>query len=224
MERQHHLLKRRERDRKRKEQIRKDQLMIAYIKVKHPLLYKEATEYYDSINVIYKDKKNLRKTPRFREVESTTSNRPTKDHEVMYNDNMVLKIPLITQDEMSDETTNKEAADSIFPHDETPDETTNKEAADSIFPHDETPDEMANKETVDSIFPHIDVATLVQELPNELLEQIISELRADPDLSTLMDGIEDSVEHEERVEAVFYDDDLDIDIDIVDNLLEKELL
>ena len=207
MERQQHLLKRRERDRKRKEQIRKDQLMIAYIKVKHPSLYKEATEYYDSINVIYKDKKDLRKTPRFREVELTTSNRPTKDHEVMYNDNMVLRIPLITQDEMSDETTNKEATD-------------------SIFPHSETPDEMANKEAVDSIFPHIDAATLVQELPNELLEQIISELRADPGLSTLMDGIEDSVMHEEPVEAVFYDDDydLDIDIDIQDNLLEKELL
>ena len=78
------LIKRRQQDKKRKEQARKDQLMIGYINVRHPLIYKEALEYYSQINRIYPDKHNLLKTPRFKELKP----RAIKD-------NMDLRIPLL---------------------------------------------------------------------------------------------------------------------------------
>ena len=187
MERQVQLTKRRERDRKRKEQIRQDQLMIAYIKIKHPTIYEEANQYYNTMNAIYINKKDLRKTARFKEVEADTTKRSS---ETVYHDNMILEIPLIQ------------------PATKKPEETDIATA--------ETSEERMNLEAVDSIFPDIAAATLVQELPADLIQQIIDELRADPELTTIMDNIEDQVLYETE--------DLDIDIDIVDNLLEKELL
>ena len=231
MERQVQLTKRRERDRKRKEQIRQDQLMIAYIKIKHPTVYEEANQYYNTMNAIYINKKDLRKTARFKEVEADTTKRSS---ETVYHDNMILEIPLIqpatkkpeetdiATTETSEERMNPDTVDSIFPDiatAETSEERMNLEPVDSIFPDfatTETSEERMNPDTLDSIFPHIAAATLVQELPADLIQQIIDELRADPKLATIMDNIEDQVLYETE--------DLDIDIDIVDNLLEKELL
>ena len=215
MERQVQLARRRERDRKRKEQVRQDQLMIGYIKVKHPSIYEEAREYYNTMNNIYSSKKDLRKTARFKEIEVSIFKRPTKSNETVYNDNMVLEIPLIEPGTKEpEETVNQEAEERM-----------NLEAVDSIFPGiaAAATEETVNQEAVDSIFPDIAAATLVQELPAELIQQIINDLRADPELASLMNDIEDQVMYEEPVKDLF-SDDLDIDIDIPDNLLEKELL
>ena len=209
MERQVQLTKRRERDRKRKEQIRQDQLMIAYIKIKHPTIYEEANQYYNTMNAIYINKKDLRKTARFKEVEADTTKRSS---ETVYHDNMILEIPLIQPATKKPEETDIATA-------ETSEERMNLEAVNSIFPDiatTETSEERMNPDTVDSIFPDIATHTLVPELPADLIQQIIDELRADPELATIMDNIEDQVLYETE--------DLDIDIDIVDNLLEKELL
>ena len=85
MERQTLLTKRRQQERKRKQQARQEQLMIAYINVKHPLIYKEAQEYYNKLNSIYPDKYNLLKTPQFKELQPGA-----------IRDNMSLQIPLVS--------------------------------------------------------------------------------------------------------------------------------
>ena len=188
------LSRRRERDRQRKEKIRQDQLMIAYIKVKYPVIHEEANQYYSTINAIYKNKKDLRKTDLFREAVTT------------YRDNMVLEIPLIqTKKPEEGETVNQD----ITTAESLPDITTAETLPDIATG--EMSEERMNQEVIDNILPDMMMPTLEQELPEGLIQQIISELRADPELANLMNDIEDKV-----------DDDLDIDID--DNLLDKELL
>ena len=163
MEKQVQLTIRRARDRKRKEQIRKDQLMINYIKVKYPLKYEEASDYYNTLNKMHPTTHDLRKTYRFKEFKGNT-----KSH-----DNLVLKIPLMNPESNGDkETINHE-----------PKDTTNHEAQEMINRED--------KETINDIFPDIDPATLVPELPPQFIDQIINELRADPDLAALMDDAEE---------------------------------
>ena len=182
MEKQARLSIRRERDRKRKIQIRKDQLMIAYIKTKHPVKYEEARDYYENLNTAHPSAKDLRKTLRFKAFQAETKTY----------DEMVLKIPLINPrpSEARETTSNKD--------------TTNHEAGE-IQNHED------GETTVDDIFPDIDPATLISELPPLLIEEVINELREDPELASLMN------EEEEYV------DDDDIDIDIQDDALEKEL-
>ena len=88
---------------------------------------------------------------------------------------------------------------------------------DKETPNHEAKDHEVNETMyVDDIFPDIDLNTLVPELPPQLVEEIIKDLRADPDVACIMNDVEDQMVHEEA-------DDLDIDIDILDDLLEKEL-
>ena len=88
---------------------------------------------------------------------------------------------------------------------------------DKETPNHEVEDHEVNETMyVDDIFPDINLNTLVPELPPQMVEEIIKDLRADPDLACIMNDVEDQIVHEEA-------DDLDIDINIPDDLLEKEL-
>ena len=58
---------------------------------------------------------------------------------------------------------------------------------------------------------------LISEVPQHLVDDIIQELRADPNLTELMSTVEDQVDNG-------IDSDIDIDIEISDDLLEKELM
>ena len=195
MEKETHLRIRRERDRKRKEQIRQDQLMISYIKVKYPVQYKEAREYYNALNTAYATRKDLRKTLTFKEFQFVTKS----------TDNMVLEIPLMPP-EANKETLKDEVKETL------------KHETKETLKH-ETKETLKHevKETLNvvDIFPDIDPDTLIEEMPIDLFEGIIKDLQADPDLANLMN---DQAMYEKPV------DDLDIDIDIQDNLLERELL
>ena len=89
MERQKKLNLRRQQERKRNNERRKALLMVEYIHVKHPAIYNEANEYYEILNEEYSDKNDLRKVERFKRLKANTYNSK------VYNDNMVLNIPLI---------------------------------------------------------------------------------------------------------------------------------
>ena len=188
MEKQARLTIRRERDRKRKTQIRKDQLMISYIKTKYPVKYEEAREYYDNLNTAHPTAKDLRKTLRFKAFQAETKSC----------DEMVLKIPLMNPGPSEDKemTSHKD--------------TINHEVGEMQNQDGET----INAGT-DDIFPDIDPTTLVPELPPQLIEQVINELRADPELASLMN------DEEEKAYDEYVDDNLDIDIE--DDALEKDL-
>ena len=142
MERQTLLVKRREQERKRKQQERQNQLMIGYINVKYPLIFKEAQEYFNKLRSIYPNKHNLTKTPRFKELKPGT-----------IRDNMALQIPLIEANKPEQPT----------------------------IPITELPPDLQD----------INPNSLIDEIPQDQMEAIINELRADSDLRRIMDECEE---------------------------------
>ena len=74
------------------------------------------------------------------------------------------------------------------------------------------------EETIDTIFPDIDMNDLVSEIPQQFIDNIIQDLRADPDLRKLMDEVEDQVNKETKEK----DPDIDIEFEN-DDRLENEL-
>ena len=80
-------------------------------------------------------------------------------------------------------------------------------------------DTLSTVELNEQVIDHIpaddleDITPSIDEIPPALVQTIIKELRADPNLKALMDDVETRMDNE--------DEDIDIDIEIVDNLLEK---
>ena len=72
-----------------------------------------------------------------------------------------------------------------------------------------------NVEKIDTIFPDIDMNTIVSEIPPQFVDDIIQDLRADPNLASLMHDMEKQIDNA--------DSDIDVDIEIPDDLLEREL-
>ena len=198
MEKGRALSVRREQQRKRNAQVRKDQLMINYVNIKHPHVYKEAERYYTKLTHIYPSKLDLRKTPRFKEL--------TRDPVIK--DNLNLSIPLMPQQTVHVA--------------EVPSPPTLEVAE---VPNPPTLEVAANCHRIASELPP-DLQTfdecILPELPSDMIQGMIEELRADPNLRDMMEEVEATIENEPTVSS--NDEDIDINIDIDTDLLEKELL
>ena len=247
MERQTKLLRRRQLSKKRKNQVRQDQLVSGYIHIKYPTLYQEAIEFYQTMDSRYPDKTDLRKTALFKELKTDIPNHqpPTQpqstviteppsslssalsyiqsstptptfspEGQTTYSDNMVLKIPLISPQPNKP---TPERTEEMYDLDQpTPERT--EEMYDLDQPTPERTEEMFDldqekteeMQAVDAIHP-----TLVEELSPVLIDQIIEQLRTEPDLQNIFTQVEE--------EFFLKELDMDIDIDIPEDLLEKEL-
>ena len=152
MDKQTWLKSRRERAKKRQEQIRQDQLIIEYFKVKYPIHYEEALKYYTSLNENYPTVRDLRKTWRFKDFKTTTKTC----------DNMLLEIPLT-------KTIMNEAKGTLKCHETN----TTVENVGHILPGEETISEesLPGEETIseesvvniNALFPDIDMSTLKKQ-------------------------------------------------------------
>ena len=242
------LEKKRKRNHERSQQVRQERLMTAYINIRHPLIHKEAKEYYNKLNRLYPGKRDLIKTPRFQELKQSK-----------ITDNMELRIPLHNQLKPV-ETLSRQATQQIPPTELNAQDTlstvelnqqvidqatqqippTELNAQDTLstvelnqqvidqatqqIPPTElnAQDTLSTVELNEQVIDHIpaddleDITPSIDEIPPALVQTIIKELRADPNLKALMDDVETRMDNE--------DEDIDIDIEIVDNLLEKELL
>ena len=238
MEGQIVLSKKREQERMRKKQARQERLMIGYIGIKHPLVYKEAEEYYNKLNSIYPNKHDLLKAPRFKELQ------PSK-----IRDNMSLKIQLtnfeanktknrevIEQRPRNQETLTRQDsnATSLITETQTGLEDSN---ATSLITETQTDLEDSNATSLitetqtdledsnaTSLIPEIPVdledtnpTSLISELSADQMQAIINDLRADPELEKIMNECEEGMDEEVYI-------DMDIDITISDKLCEDELL
>ena len=165
-ERQLNLEKKRKRNRERCEEHRKNKLMIEYIHIKHHMVYKEAEKFYTKLNKIYPNKRDLLKTPRYKELK-----------EAAINDNMQLKIPLnsSSQSQPSIPTTIE------FPPGENPQ---------ANIPA------LAENTPVDEITPVDENMPMIEELPQDIVESIVKDLRADPNLNRLMNDVETYIDED----------------------------
>ena len=181
-----------------------------YIEHKYADIHAEAVRFYDHLNQLYPTKQDLRKTIQYRSWKMTSiqtrvvhedqpsSEQPeTPGESPPYTDNMQLRIPLLEPpanhpNAVTDENANHPNA--------VTDENANHPNA--------VTDENANHPnavTEEDLQP-----SLCQELSPEVLDKIISELQADPDIQNLFADIEHQLDFEE----LGMDIDMDIDIDI----------
>ena len=185
------LKEKRESTKKRKLRCRKDLLITAYVNKRHPLIYKEAEIFYNKLNEIHPTKIDLRKTLEFKAL-------PQAD---TIKDKMCLYIPLMpTQTVECPPTTQTVECPPTTQTVECPPMTQTVECPPT------TPTQT------------VECPLLEDELPAGMLENIIKELKEDPQMSKIMKELEDMV-NEDTAE----DEDIDIDVE-VDNRLEYELM
>ena len=260
------LIRRRQNERKRSERARRERLMIGYIGVKHPMIYKEAHEYYNILNNVYPNKHDLTKTPPFFELRpgpvvdkmslqipletkkpeqqpatniipnslevNIPEQQPTihsipNSHEANRHEANSLEVNIPEQQPTIHSIPNSHEANS---HEANSLEVNIPEQQPTI--HSIPNSHEANSHEANSheanILPRdlqdICQNNLLSEIPQAQIQEIINDLRADPELRRIMDETEALMceESEERMSQVDIDFDIDINIDISD-LLENEL-
>ena len=174
MDKQERLERRRDLSKMKKEEYRKNNILLEYFNTKYPVIYQEAMKFYLHLNQQYSTIKDLRKTPGFKHFKVST----------VSTDTMLLEIPL-------SEGTKTKA----------------KETEQNV----EMTKAKETEQNVEFCFPDLEMNDLLPEVPQQIVDEIITGLRTDPELRTLMDEFEDLI-----------DTDIDVHIDD-DERLEDEL-
>ena len=225
-------IKKNDRRRERGAEIRQDTLMIQYIRVKHSAIYAEAVDFYDSINRKYPHKKDLRKTYEFKDFIANGKEKPIEQvsdppspkalrlrfgerHIIKDNHVMELRIPLMSTKPV----TTKIQEDTV-----TPPVTTEiqEDTVTTEIQEDTVTTEIIQEGTVntvnteqpwlvDEIIEDTMHPSLLDELDPDLIQQIIDELNAEPDLNNIMTDIEMEIQFEEL--------GMDIDLDIPEDII-----
>ena len=213
------LARRRQNRKMRTQKRRKESLMMAYIQIKHAIVYKEAERYYTKMNKIYPNKPNLLKTPRFHELKQTE-----------IQDSMQLNIPLVSMPVSHQNIPSANPEPSLPTENELstvqnsqPTVPTTSEPSTHQIPEFENP--QVGIPAISQMTPveipeaqNIDVLTLtIDEIPGDMIESITTSLRRDPDLNRLMNEVESEITYQDE------DIDIGIDVEIGSDLLEKEL-
>ena len=212
----------RERDPERRKQLRKNRqnvkrqnsLITDYIEHKYANIYAEAFEFYKNLDDKYPDKTDLRKTEeykfwKFGSVHLTSQ--PQEQEPKEYTDNLQLNIPIkryrtvkqgqsVTTQTLS---TQEQSSTAIT----TQTLSTQEQSSTAI-----TTQTLSTQEQSSTIqTPQTPQPTLLEELPHDLVQEMINELKEDPHMMNMFDTIEGQLDFEE------------LDIEIPDSLLEKEL-
>ena len=192
MNKQERLDRRRELAITKREKNREQNIILGYFNTKYPVLYKEATKFYQELNKQYPTTKNLLNTPGFKHFKSTTISMDT----------MVLEIPIdkptnpiVKETDMGPEETEQEVETTF------PDLEMNEPMQMVVKETDMGPEE--TEQEVETSFPDLEMNELLPEIPRHIVDDIISNLRADPDLNMMMG--EDMVDSD--IDVYINDDD-----------------
>ena len=183
----------RQETRKRKLSMDRVGIFVAdYVEHKYPKIYAEAVHFNKTLRQKYPQKLDLKKTTDYRHW--ITQQEDKNPLHGQFN-NFQLKVHLLDNDSIQKKATNT----TIEIMDEG--DTKNSVLESAMC-------ETLNEDTIEP--------PLEEFISAELYDQVLNELRADPDLARIMASIEEQIQHEEL------DIGMNIDIDI-DDRLEKEL-
>ena len=168
---------------------RHDRFISAYVKAIHADIYSKADEMYTFLKEVYPDKRDMRKVPEFLLLTTGVKNinahyyknkMSKKTEQNNHNtDNMVLEIQLVNQDELS----------TIIPRQ------TNVPTGElsTIIPKETNvpTDELSTIIPKETNVP-TDEPQLI--IPDKIYEDLLSELRSDPDLNAIFNGFDVSEE------------------------------
>ena len=189
------------------EKVRKERIISGYIEIKHRNIYNEATEFYNVLNDKYPNKHDLRKTNEYMCLKTGDGVENIKKYyirksrsgikETVKMSNLELKIPLMSQDTIKSskvqepvvESTEPEIEKAIAQHPNMP--------AISEPNQDPTiePVEIVIDETCTNIQP-----TLDEDLPSQLIEEIMDRLREDPFLQDYFSDMDITIDETNPLE------------------------
>ena len=156
--------------------IRMNRIITEYVRSKHPEVYNEAKAVYTKLDMLYPTKKDLRKTYEF--CVYTTGSKDNKyrysrklHHQV--SDNFVLEIPLM---HMSDAPATPTVASDIPP---------------AVIPPAVIPPAVIPPAVIPPVVipPDVGAEVTLPFLSNEIIDEIIEDLRNDPEINTFFDEI-----------------------------------
>ena len=185
----------------RHDQKRQNSLITDYIQHKYPNVYTEAFHFYERLNNQYPKKIDLRKTEEYRVWKTSVSDTSAQSQ--------VQEPPNPVSIESSPTTVETQP----------PTESIYEDNLQLRIPIDRYRSLKHTQSTTTQTLTIVDEGftlqpTLFDEPPSDLIDQIIEELRQDPDLTNMLDDINELVNSE----------GMDIDIEIPEyTLLEKEL-
>ena len=156
--------------------VRHNRVIVGYIELKHPETYKEAEEFYEQLNAKYPNKKDLRRTneyewlksdfPEFKQRKYYLRKKKDSSEQAKIVDNMELVIPLMSSSEKPKEAVDMSGDTQIEITIEQP-------------PY--SPTDTQQVEVTTELFPTIS---------DETIEDMISELREDPDLDLIFNDFD----------------------------------
>ena len=186
------------------QRVREERIVSGYIKYKHPEMFQQAMEFYQYLDKLYPQKKDLRRTNEYQMIKDSNSRKIRKyycqkasvpgetPHEITdktpheITDNLVLRIPLMDSSNM--ETTNTlvnegNAVEIPLQH-ETTNTLVNEGNAVEIPPQHETTN-LPVETTLET--PNTPDLTLMDD---ESLHAMINELREDPNIADFFSNID----------------------------------
>ena len=203
--------------REESQRVRVERIITGYVKYQHPEIFKEANDYYDLLNTLYPDKKDLRRCNEYELLKRETSRRmrkyytkkpktadeksKTADKKSKTADTMVLRIPLM--DEATVSTTTQSAEIPAYTHEATVSTTTTTQSAEiPAYTHKVTVETTTQSAEIPAYTHEVTIETTTEELStpsmttdlapvsDEVLNQIIEDLREDPDITNFFDNID----------------------------------
>ena len=172
--------------------IREQRIITGYIELKHPEAYKEAASFYNLLNEKYPSKKDLRKTNEYEWLKAEIPGEITKKY---YKRRKTY--PSIKQNVFVEIHNPSDNMQLIIPLMNHPAKTTEPPVEQTVEPPAESIDKVAEGETSeriqDTIIEEGEIiidASLNDEIPNDMIEEIINGLRQDPDLHSIFEDID----------------------------------
>ena len=186
---------------------RHDRFIATYIKAKHPDVYTEADEMYTFLKEVYPNKRDLRKVPEFLQLTTGVKsinahyykNRLSKKTEQNNHNtyNMVLEIPLLNQNAL---TMNQNELSTTIPEETSvpTDELSTTIPEETSVPTDELSTIIPEETSV----PTDELSTIIPEetnvptdepqliIPDKIYEDLLSEIRSDPDLKAIFNDFD----------------------------------
>ena len=216
---------------KQRVQKRKTVFVDEYVRVKFSKVYSDAINFYTALDQIYPEKKDLCRTTEFRswraklnkkDKKSTADIRQSQQESTR---NMVLNIPLIP---LPSTTPPQPTANTVETQPETTGETSTTSQLDTPSEIQQplaTPPEIGAEFTIE--MPPIQPETPLEtdeEITDRRIQEIIAELRDDPDLNGIFDDLQTNNQTDEGIEVPTLEQELETDIGLIDNDLDFYLL
>ena len=179
---------------------RKTIFVHEYVRAKFDKVYAEAMKFYSQLDQTYPDKKDLCKTTEFRKWrENVTKKSTAPTQQSAHEATLVLNIPLLSHPPSTVETTS-----------------TASELAPSEMQQSASMPPEIGAETIVEMPPPTPLET-DDEINDRRIQEILAELRDDPDLNRIFDNVEPNDQIDEGIELPTVEQEMYTDIGLLDN-------